>query len=51
MPNSLAIFAGTNSPFGVYSLLIPIGANRMGAGILCPNRVAFKNLSQNYGDK
>ena len=45
MPSSPAIFAGTSSPRGWYSLLIPIGANMIGAGILCPKMVATRKVS------
>lgn len=41
-PSSPAILAGTNSPLGLYSLLIPIGANRMGAGMVWPKISAVK---------
>jgi len=39
-PSSPAIFAGTSSPSGLYSLLIPMGAKRIGTGIWCPNNSA-----------
>jgi hypothetical protein len=39
-PSSPATLAGTSSPVGEYSLLIPIGAKRMGAGSVCPKSSA-----------